>query len=491
MMTSRDRSLLLDRALVVAAIVVPTVYALVVNLGALELPPAWDSAGTVSPAALTMVELDFDIWQLAQLPQMLQGGPSTHATSIYTIALALLIAAFGPDSAFLLAHLSSIALVGILSGATYLLARERATLRMSVLVAVTVGILPIVLQQSADIYLDLPLAVVTTLTCWTTARRKFGWTALLVLIGIGIKTSAVFLLPLLLLAKPEDKKWPRHLAQSALAGLVALVPFAVALITTDRFDTVVTGEARKALIQSSTALLVLTVDVFSILVVYLLVMYGRLRTGKLGRIARITAVLVGGFLVVHLGTILTSGTIAILPRYYIVILPPVLVAALPNAEPGQPLFERKRVLALSLVTALAVFSIINHRGDFYPLPNHDFYVVAERSTRAQDLLRLQIEGTKRLASTGLPIVVGTQAVFRYMYPDMGYVSERPEQIISLIDARPDELPDSFAMLIERRYKNPLATIAQTASAQGYDLVYEVLSNGEYEFQLIIATRSQQ
>lgn len=488
MMTSQCRSLLLDRALIVAAIVVPTVYALVVNLGALELPPAWDSAATVSPAALTMVELDFDIWQLAQLPPMRQGGPSTHATSIYTIALALLIAAFGPDSAFLLAHLSSIALVGILSGATYLLARERATLRMSVLVAVTVSTLPIVLQQSADIYLDLPLAVVTTLTCWTTARRKFRWTALLVLIGIGVKTSAVFLLPLLLLAKPEDKKWPRHLAQSVWAGLVALVPFAVALITTDRFDTVVTGEARKLLIQSSTALLVLTVDVFSILVVYLLVMYGRLRTGKLDRIARVTAVLVVGFLVVHLATMLTSGTIAILPRYYIAILPPVLVAVLPNAKLAPHHVKRKHVLALSLVTALAVFSILNHRGDFYPFSNHDFYVVAERSTRAQDLLRLHIEGTRRLAATGLPIVVGNQAVFRLMYPDMGYVSERPEQVISLVDARPDELPDAFAMLIERRYKNPLATVEQAALAQGYDLIYEVLSNGAFEFELIIATK---
>lgn len=468
----------------------PMLYALVVNLGALQLPPAWDSAATVSPAALTIVELDFDIWEVAQLPPMRRGGPSTHSTSIYTIALALLIAIVGPHNAFLLAHLSSIALVGILSGVTYLLARERASAGVSALVAVTVGILPVVLQQASDVYLDLPLAVITTLVCWTAFRRKFWWSALLVLIGIGLKTSAVFLLPLLLLAKPETDEWPRHLTRSALAGLVALVPFVLAFATTDRFDTVVTGEVRALLIRSSVAILVFTVDVFLILAIYGLVLYGRWRNGNLDRLSKTTAVLVAGFALIHAATILLSGTIVLLPRYYIAIVPAVVVATLPDARLDAPRFERRRAIAVSLLAALAVFSVVNHRGDFYPLPNHDFYVVAERSTRAQDLLELQIEGTRRLAATGLPIVVGTQDVFRYMYPEMGYVDRQPEEVISIINRAPDELPPSFAMLIERRHNNRLVIVEQAALERGYDLTYLRLSNLGYESELIVATKPE-
>jgi hypothetical protein len=194
---------------------------------------------------------------------------------------------------------------------------------------------------------------------------------------------------------------------------------------------------------------------------------------------------------VHLATIALSGTIALLPRYYIAILPPILVTATPKlTSPGTHL-GGKTTMAAGLLAALALFSVVNHHGDFYPAPDHDFYVVAERSTRAQELLELQVEGTELLAATGLPIMVDNPAVFRLIYPEMGYVERQPEEVISVVNGIPDELPDSFAMLIERRYANRLVTIEEKAISQGYDLHYEHLSRLGFEFQLVIATKPPQ
>jgi len=474
--------------LVTVAIAIPLIYALVVDFGAIDEPPAWDSAITVSPAALTMVDLDFDIWELAHLPSSPRGGPSTHATSLYTISLAVLIAIFGPATAFAISHVTSIALVGALAGVTYLLARERASVPVSALVAVTVGIMPVVVQQAADVYLDLPLAVVATLACRQAARRRFLSTSALVFLGVAIKTSGVFLLPLILFARPKEKSIARHLAHSAIAGGVALIPFVVVFLTTHRFSTGITPADALPLIRSSAALLILTVDVFVILSFFALVMYGRARGGRLDRVSRVAMIAVASFFAVHVATMLLSGTIAILPRYYIVLLPVVLSALAPvepeAAEARSPSYR----LGVALIGALALFSIINVQGNYYPRPDDDFYVVAERSTRAQDLLALHVLGTRKLVASGLPILAERQVHFRLEYPGMGYVDERPDDFVSVFIDYPETLPDRFVMLIERRFTNPLESIEQMALDEGYTLSYEEMSVGGFTSQLVTATR---
>ena len=478
--------------MVIGAVVIPVLYALLVNLPALNDPPAWDSSTTVSPAALTMVELDFDIWELANLPGTLQGGPSTHSTSIYTIGLALLIAWLGPSSGFYVAHLISILLIGALSGATYLLARERLSVRASALVAVAASVLPVVIQQSADVYLDLPLAVITTLACWAAVQRRFWLTVGLAFIGVAIKTSAIFLLPLILLARPLGRSTRNHLIHVGLGVAIAILPFIPPFLTTDRFDTQMTFDAQIVLVQSSMSMLVLTVDVFLVLLAFVLTVYGRWRDRNQDRASKVTALLVLSFMGTHLATIVTSGTIALLPRYYIAILPAVLASLPPLERPdAQTTANRRRIFALGGLTALVVFSLVNRQGDFYPLPDHSFYVLAERSTRAQTMLELQVEGTRRLVATGLPVAAGLNEHFRLLYPDMGYVSETPDKVISLVEGWPSEPPESYAMLIERSYANPVKDLAEMAAQEGYDVQYETLRVDGFESQLAIASRSGQ
>lgn len=478
----------LKRLIIAGAIVAPVAYSFVINYREIDSPPAWDSAVTVSPAALTIVDLDFDVWAVAQLPSSPEGGPSTHATSIYTIALAILISALGVSTAFSVAHLISIALIGLLTSAAYLLARERASVLVSALVAATIGLLPVVVQQAADIYLDLPLAVVTTFACWTASRRQFWWTGGLALVGVAIKTSGVFLLPLLLISKPADRSFPRHLLYAVPAGLVASVPFLLSLATTHRFTYETNPFADPILIRSSASLLVLTVDVFLVLAIYVLVMYGRARSRMLDRPSQASIIVVASFLLVHLATILLSGTIAILPRYYIAVLPAVLAALIPpQPEPAPERLPRYRV-GVGLVIVLAVFSCLNVRGDFYPLPDHDFYVAAERSTRAQDLLELHVIGTRELVATDLPILVERQVYFRLEYPGMGYVDKTPDDMTPVFIEPDTALPDTFAMLIERRFTNPLVEIEEAALDLGYELDYQDFSVGPYESQLVVASR---
>ena len=193
-----------------------------------------------------------------------------------------------------------------------------------------------------------------------------------------------------------------------------------------------------------------------------------------------------GFFAVDGTTMVLSGTIAILPRYYIVILPALIVALIPGKD-TEGSWTPRRVASLGLVTALALFSLVNVRGDLYYLPDHDFYVMAERSTRAQDLLELQVLGTNRLIATGLPLVVERQVQFRLAYPEMGYVGETAEHVITTIEP-PHELPDHFAMLIERRVTNPLVDIENRVLEQGYTLTYEDITYGGFQSQLVLASR---
>lgn len=477
------------RASLIAAIVVPVLYALVINLNALNNPPAWDSAVTVSPAAITIVDMDFDVWEVAQLPSSPDGGPNTHSTSIYTIGLALLIFLLGASNAFYVAHLFSIALVGALAAGTYLLSRERASIPVSAVAAAAVSIVPLVVQQAADVYIDLPLAVVGTFACWTACRRWFWRTAALVLVGVAVKTSGVFLLPLLLFARPVDKALRRHLAHAVGSGLIAILPFLLALATTHRFA----GGTRNPLVtwpllRSSASLLVITTDVFIILAVYLVVTYGRARSGLLDRVTGVSAIVVAGFFAAHVATMLLSGTIAILPRYYIVILPAVLATLLPIQQDAGTRRSQGYLLGVGFVIALAGFSLLNVQGNFYPRPNDDFYVIAERSTRAQTLLELQMLGTKELVDTNLPVLVERQVYFQLEYPEMGYVDETPELVIPVFFEPLDDMPEEFAMLMERRVSNPLVPFEERAPDLGYELEYSDLTVGPFRSQLIIASR---
>lgn len=478
----------LKRLIVVVAILGPALYSLAINFDSLDSPPAWDSAVTVSPAALTIVDLDFDIWEVAQLPPSPEGGPSTHATSVYTIGLAALILMLGPATAFYFAHASSIALIGLLASATYLLARERASVFRSALTAVTIGIMPVVVQQAADVYIDLPLAVAATFACWTACRRRFWWTAALVLAAVAIKTSGVFLLPLLLLAKPPGKALRQHLTHAVLAGFFAILPFLLTLATTHRFTTNSEPFSDPILIRSSASLLVLTTDVFIILSLYVLILYGRIRSGRLDLVTRASVFVVASFFTVHLATILLSGTIAMLPRYYIAIVPTVLATVIPGGQPDAVEPSTRHRVGVALLVLLTFFSVLNRRGDFYPLPDHDFYVVAERSTKAQDLLALHVAGTRELVAIDLPLLVERQVHFRLKYPEMGYVEKTPDRMTSVFTYNITELPDEFAMLIERRFTNPLVPIEEAAIDQGYQLTYQNLSVGPYQSQLVVASR---
>lgn len=483
--TTRSGSLL--RALVVSlAIAVPVGYAFIINATSLDDPPAWDSSTTVSPAALTIVERDFDIWEVAQLPSSLEGGPSIYATSIYTIALAALISFFGPASAFYVAHIGSILLIGAFSASTYLLARLRASVYVSAFCAVTVSIVPLVVQQASDIYIDLPLAVVATLACWAASRRKFGLTVLLVFAGVAIKTSGVFLIPLLIFAQPSDRSRRHRLIAAAGAATFALIPFVAAFLTTDRFDRggLLTGSF--TLLGSSASMLFETLDVFVILSIYVMATYGKARSRNLDRPTFMSAVMVTSFMIVYGGTMVLSQTIAILPRYYIVLLPAMLMTLLPP-EGTENERSPASLAGLGLVAALALFSLLNVEGDFYPLPNNEFYVLAERSTRAQDLLKLQIAGTRLLVATELPLVVDGPTDFRLKYPEMGYVDAQPETVVTTYQL-PSDLPDEFAMLIERRVANPLVEIEERVKRAGYTLEYQELSYGGFESELIVASR---
>lgn len=483
--SQRDRSA--SRLLPFACVLLVIGYSLAVNHAALRSPPGADSSITVVPAALTVVQEDFDVWKVAQMAPSPQGGPSTHATSIYTIGYASLISVFGARTALYMAHLGSILTIGALALATFLLTRERSSALTSAVAAVSVGVIPLMVQQASDVYLDLPLAVIATLACLTSIRRRYWWTVLFVVTGVAIKPTGIFLLPLLVLARPRDEPLRRGMPQLGFGLSMAIVPLLPVLATTHRFSGVTTIQERLALLGSSATLLALTIDVLVVMCVYSILMTRRVIEGHLDRHSIVILTLVVGFFVIHVGTILVAGTIAVLPRYYVLILPAVVASLAPEERAGQ---RPNSGLAMGILplTLLAVFSILNVHGDLYQAADHDFYPVAERSTRAQDLIALKEESTKRVAAVDLPVLANRQLYFRLEYPGLGFVEERPTKVVPVFLETPEPLPRSFVMLDERHWVDSSRGVLDDASADDYKIDVERIRREGFWADLVLAER---
>jgi hypothetical protein len=67
------------------------------------------------------------------------------------------------------------------------------------------------------------------------------------------------------------------------------------------------------------------------------------------------------------------------------------------------------------------------------------------------------------------------------------VDDPSNSVITTYEAPPD-LPDEFAMLIERRFGNVLVGIEERAKAEGYTLEYRDITLGGFGSELIVASR---
>lgn len=477
------RSALGARAVVIvwaAALVVLTVLL----FDRFTAPPLWDAAWSTSAGAAELSRNGFDYGALLSAPPFDQGGPGTHASSLLTLVLGMFFVLFGSPGGLIAGHLLMIVLGSALMAATFSLARRYLALGPALAVSGAVLFLPLIVQQVADPYVELPLALCTVLVVIAFLDGRRVRAAIFASLAIWFKPTGLILLPLIALMGRSDEE--RRWAKNGVALLLAVAPFAIVLIS--RSMATHAGAAPSLDVSVTLAanaiwILGVTTDVLVVLALYCIGTVRQRR--KQPRLIRATVLVTASFFALHAATMVLSQAVTILPRYYVAVLPLwLVVVAVDLAE------RHSQRVAVGVMVALMAFSVINWNGNFYPLPNHPQAPMAERTPGgARTYLEMEIEGTQALVDSAesVDLIIPGQAMqFRLMYPELGFVSEVPHNVALEPDLEADP-PGSYAWVEEPHVPDSTRTPAEIAAEQGWDTDRSRVWDYRWRSDLVIVT----
>lgn len=452
--------------------------------GRISDPPFWDAAWSTSTGAVELARNGFDYPALLSAPGFSEGGPGSHSASLLTPLLGLGFLVFGSPGGLVAGHLLMIGFGGALATATFALGRRFLPPRLALLVAGAVVLLPVVVQQIGDPYVEVPLALFTILTVLAVLDGDRARAALFVALGIWFKPTGLMLIPLLATMGQtgEFRRWRKN----ALASAIAFAPFSIQLmapsITT---STGISSTIRGTLDLLGNAVMVLgsTTDVLLILGLFALAVLRQHQNHP--ELVRVSSVLTVGLFAIVVYTIVASQGVTMLPRYYVALLPLWLTVITVHLTETQS----SRVTTGFLVVLLA-FSLVNWHGRFYPLADHSHPVMAERSPgAAKQYLQLEIMGTRTLAemSDSVDVLVLERAMyFRFTYPELGFLNGAPGNTV--FELNPNDLPESFAWVDEPYVSRWEVRLTQFMEDGQWSVERRPIGQGRWSSDLVIARR---
>ena len=429
---------------------------LVLKWDTLLQPPVWDTAMGLFPPALTLAENGFDLLELLGMPDFEAGGPNAHSTSLVTFATAVVLwTTGGGTTAFLILHLFHFAGAALALLALFRLARPVFGDGTSVLLCVSVLLQPIFLTQVGYLYMEMPLFLFAVLALLAWTERRF-WPAVLwatlayMTKQTGIIVPATLAMAALLERRDLSDK-ARRVAQIVVfpvlwTAVVALLR-RIALSGSEDFAFLPSFDALpRGLAQYLAHYLLNVPDLLGFLAVFLVTaivcfipIFRTLLSEPLDPSARprehqkllllgYSGVLIAFFMLLFIVVLpLATGFIQVLPRYYVIILPFLLLWV------G---YGAKRLLGRHLTSpagvcfiVLSAFFALNTGGSLYPMdvdtmgPGND-PPVTERSNAYRRLLALEMDAIRALEELppGVPVYYGHYEHYLFQYPGLGYAS---------------------------------------------------------------------
>lgn len=469
---------------VVAVIVISAIVLLVLLSGRVDDPPFWDASFSTSVSAAELARNGFDIEEVLAAPGYLAGEPGTHASSLLTPVLGMLFVLFGSSGGLIAGHLLMIVMGSALVGATFALARRYLSIGIALLVAVVVMIFPVILQQVADPYVEIPLALFAVLTVMAVLDGSRPRAVLFAALAVWFKATGLMLVPLLAMMghRAESRRWLRN----GIAVLITVLPLSLRLMSPSNLiarDVQSTGEGTILLLRSATVIIGSTIDVLLVLALFL---FGSMRLReRYPALVWSTSVVTSGFAAIVLYTIVFTHGVSFLPRYYVALLPLwLLVVAIYLRT------QHHQRVVIGVLSMLAVFSIVNWDGRLYPLSDHPHPVMAERSVGgAKEYLELEVAGTRALAELSDSVdvlVLGREMWFRFRYPELGYIREAPHNVIRVSEVV--DLPDTFAWLDEPYPSGFEDQLMDLAEQGGWVVEVLPISHGRWTSDLVVARK---
>jgi hypothetical protein len=457
---------------------------------AVDQPPVWDGAMSVYPAAIELSRTDFDFARLFSLPTYAEGGPNTHATSPWTLMVAILVSTTGSlANALPILHIVSFGLASLTAAAAYRLIAHSAPGIIAVVGAIAVMVFPPMIVQTADIYLDLPLTCLGTWGLVMLLERRFITSAALITIAVWVKPLAVIFAAVLLgFVLIYGERRQRVVRGIVLATPPLVVAAVVSVLQSAQSARLPALDRYAAAVRASGDFLASMPDLLVILGVALALMVISIREPTPPEIFRIMGLTLIAVLAFVLLNPLISQGIPFLPRYYMALLPPVLAGILSFLSLRSPR------LAIAAASIFVVAFAINLKGLYYAYSDHPTYVLAERSLAYRDLLALQIEDIALLTdlSHEVPVYYDYFGFYRLEYPELGYGEGPLPSGVSvfhnreLADATLADLPQRFAFVFEYPVLGGevLLRIWDEAKASGAQLTETALTRGSYTVYVV-------
>lgn len=417
---------------------------------AIQEIPAWDCAAGMFPAAITLEQTNFNLPSLLKQPPYLLGGPNCHSLSLVTWITALVIRITGSGPATLpVLHLLHFLLGAIGLTSLYRYARPLLGSGLSLAAIATLLLFPVFGVQLRTMYLELPISAVTifALLAWSSNRpiQAGLWAATACLIKeTGIITAGTLLVAALL----ESRPWASRLARAGMAFGPALAVFAITVPLTVAENPYF--EAREVSLPKFLGYLrtsflhdpILAPDMVLLCMTLLLARLLQIRTVwaglKAGTSELIEApsaapvalrrdlcwLLLALFMAFFMISPLMGRPLAVLIRYYVQILPFVVIGL---AELFRRLTSRRG--ALVLLAVLACLFWVNRAGVWYRGRVGNNIARVERAGNYVDLLAVQLQGVRGLEQlpSDVPVFYALQEHFFVRYPLLGYASRAPEQ----------------------------------------------------------------
>ncbi len=417
-------------------------------------PPIWDTAMGLFPPALTLADNGFDLLELLGMPGYEEGGPNVHSTSVVTLATAMVLwISGGGTRGFLFLHLLHFAGAALALLALFRLVRPVFGGVTTLLLCAGVLLHPVFSTQVGYLYMEMPLFLfaVFALLAWT--ERRFWPAVLWATLAYAVKETGIIVPATLAVAMLLE----RHaLAQKVMrVGKVVALPVLwtvgvavlnrIAVSDPEDYAFLPSLDARFGGIGQYLGRFLLNVpDLLAYLAAFFVTVvvcarpiFRALRSEPLEPSLRdqgqqellvlgYSGVLIFSFILLFMVALpVGTGYTVVLPRYYVIILPFLLLWLGYGVK--RLLGRRLDSPAAVCFVLLAIFFALNTNGALYPLdidtegPGND-PPLTERSNAYRRLLALEMDAIRALEEIpeGVPIYYGHYEHYLLQYPGLGY-----------------------------------------------------------------------
>ena len=419
-------------------------------------PPIWDAAMGLFPPALTLANNGFDLLELLALPGYEEGGPNAHSTSLVTLATAAVLwISGGGTRGFLILHLLHFAVAALAIATLFRIARPVFGGVTTLLLCLSVLLHPVFSTQVGSLYMEVVLFLFAALALIAWTERRF-WPALFwATLAYTVKETGIIVPATLAMATllerhtlaEKAKRIGQIAAFPVLWTAIVAVLRRIAISQSDDFvflpslDAVFggIGQYLTRFLLNVPDLVLYLVAFFVTAIVCAKPVLGALTREPMEPSARdqghrellvlgYSGMLIVFFILLFMVALpVAAGFTIVLPRYYVMILPFLLLWLGYGSK--RTFGRRLDSPAAVCFVLLSAFFVLNWNGALYPMdidtegPGND-PALTERSNAYRRLLALEMAAIRALEELpeGVPTYYGHYEHYLLEYPGLGYAS---------------------------------------------------------------------